>query len=907
MCPMLLPAGNPAWRAAPTVLLRFRSLFTAFVVGSFLVSVVASAYPMFLSASQNDLLADTIDNGTVTRYGMGLAYRSTDVPIDADGGRAPLWRRRGEAFAAEAARSSSLDAVEGHIFGGVVTVTGLDGSPPPTGVVDGRLFAGTGAIEHAEVRSGVEGDGLWLPDIVAEPLSVGPGDEVLLHSPAGEARVAVDGVYEGLYSQPRRGYWRLWNDDIYPCPEVDCVPPPQFIIAEPEQLLELSRTLGFERANFAWQAPSRTDPPLTLNDAIELAAFERSFLQRASTGGGSYALFRCCGRWFTRDGSTEITVTGNAGLVVQDVEQRIAAVQGPMVVLLLAGLAIALGVVAAAGLFAVAARRVEVGVLSNRGWGPAAFGMKASVEVGLPAVLGGLTGWLTAAALVATVGPDAPPSPSARVAAAAAALVGTLVAIVIVGVVSAFASAARHEHRHRVTRLLAAIPWEIGFFALAWIFAGRLSEGGVRVVDGVERPQAEVYVLPLMVAVGAGIVCARLARLALRWATSAGGSGAGATWLATRRLRSGATLTSLFLVAGVLTLSVSTTASSTVASLRATVDAKSKIFVGSDVQVRVTDDADPAPGYPYPVTLVTRMRDAGSIEDGEARYDLLVVEPDGFVAAAYWDDSFADEPLPTLLARLDAPGSGRVPVIIANGAGVEPAFVTIGQEEMPVDVVGTATTFPGTSSDSHPLLVADRTTLAEAFRGLPDPLATPRATTEVWVRGPSDGVLDTMAELGVLPQLVLTAEEVQDIPFIDAAVQTFLVLRVLGIAAVVLLIAVAVVYLRARQRDRLVATLLSDRMGMPRSTMRAASVVELGAMLAVSFVAGTLVGLVSSALVVPSIDPLPSIPPAPLVAVPWFALLVTAAGLVAAAFVGGAMADRGARASSTAEVMRVAE
>jgi predicted lysophospholipase L1 biosynthesis ABC-type transport system permease subunit len=121
------------------------------------------------------------------------------------------------------------------------------------------------------------------------------------------------------------------------------------------------------------------------------------------------------------------------------------------------------------------------------------------------------------------------------------------------------------------------------------------------------------------------------------------------------------------------------------------------------------------------------------------------------------------------------------------------------------------------------------------------------------------------------------------------------------------LIAVAVVYLRARQRGRMVATLLSDRMGMPRSTMRDASVAELGALLAASFVAGSLVGLVSSALVVPSIDPLPSIPPAPLVAVPWLALLVTAAGLVAAAIVGGAMADRGARASSTAEVMRVAE
>ena len=834
---MPLPAGNPVWRAAPTVMLRFRSLFAAFAVGVFLVSVVASAYPMFLSASQNDFLATAIDDGTVTPYGMGLAYRSTDVPIDAAGAQVPLWQRRAEAFATEAARSPSLGPTEGHIFGGVVTVTGLDGSPPPTGVVDGRLFAGTEAIEHVEVRSGVEGDGLWLPDTVAEPLSVGPGDEVLLHSPAGEARVAVDGVYEGLYSEPRRGYWRLWNDDIYPCPEVDCVPPPQFIIAEPQQLLELSRTLGFERATFAWQAPSRADPPLTLDDATELAAFERSFLQRASTGGESYALFRCCGRWFTRDGSTEITVTGVAGLVVQDVEQRIAAVDGPMVVLLVAGLAIALGVVAAGGLFAVAARRVEIGVLSNRGWGPAAFGMKASVEVVLPAILGGLTGWFAAAALVAMVGPDAAPAPSARVAAAAAALVGTLVAIVIVGVVSAFASAARHEHRHRVTRLLTAIPWEIGFFALAWIFAGRLSDGGVRVVDGVERPQAEVYVLPLMVAVGAGIVCARLARLALRWGTSAGGSGAGATWLAVRRLRSGAALTSVFVVAGVLTLSISTTASSTVASLRATVEAKSKVFVGSDVQVWVTDNATPDPSYSYPVTRVTRMRDAGSLDDGEASFDLLVVEPDGFAAAAYWDDSFADESLTALVARLASRG-GPVPVIVANGAGAEPASMTIGQEEVPVSVAGTATTFPGTSSDSRPLLVMDRTALAEAFRGLPDPLATPRATTEIWVHGPPDSVLDTMDELGVFPQLVLTAEEVQDIPFIDAAVQTFLVLRVLGIAAAVLLIAVAVVYLRARQRDRVVATLLSDRMGMPRPTMRAASVVELGALLAVSFVVG---------------------------------------------------------------------
>jgi ABC-type antimicrobial peptide transport system permease subunit len=123
----------------------------------------------------------------------------------------------------------------------------------------------------------------------------------------------------------------------------------------------------------------------------------------------------------------------------------------------------------------------------------------------------------------------------------------------------------------------------------------------------------------------------------------------------------------------------------------------------------------------------------------------------------------------------------------------------------------------------------------------------------------------------------------------------------------VLLVAVAVVYLNARQRNRVVATSLSDRMGMRRSTMRAASVVELGTLLAVSFLAGSLVGVMSAAVVVPSLDPLPSIPPAPLIVVPALALGGTAICLALAAVLGGAIADRGARGVSTAEVMRVAE
>ena len=130
-----------------------------------------------------------------------------------------------------------------------------------------------------------------------------------------------------------------------------------------------------------------------------------------------------------------------------------------MVVLLVAGLAISLAVVAAAGIFSAAGRQVELGVLTIRGWSPFAFGAKAGLETMLPAALGGLAGWASASMLVSSVGPDAPVSAGTRSTAAVAALAGVVGSVAIVAVVSGAAFVARHEHRHRVTKVLAAIPW----------------------------------------------------------------------------------------------------------------------------------------------------------------------------------------------------------------------------------------------------------------------------------------------------------------------------------------------------------------------------------------------------------------------------------------------------------------
>lgn len=900
------PFADPVWRAAPTVLLRFRSLFAALAVGAFLVAVVSAAYPSFLSASQSDLVASAVENPTVTPYGMGFAYKSTDVrPSQRGPGGGVLWREREASFTEETGAIDLLAPTQAALFGGVVSVGDAAGDPPPTGPAMGRLFAGTDVLDHVEIIDGEDGPGVWLPDLVATPLGAGPGDEVTLSSPAGSVRVPVDGVYVSLYTQPREGYWRLWDDQIYAPPCVRCGAPPQLLLADRDQVLEWSEVLGFREMSFAWQAPAITDPPLTLADAESLSASTGELLDRMSGGGDLARLFRCCGQQYLRGGPTDIVVSRNADLVVEEVRQRVAAIEGPLVVLLVAGLAIALAVVAAAGVFSVAGRRVEMGVLTIRGWSPGAYGAKAAIEAALPAVLGGALGWVVATFLVAAVGPDGPVDPRARATSLAAAAVAVVASIAIVGTVSGASFVARHEHRHRITRILAAVPWELGAFVAAWMLARRLETGGVIEEGGIQRPRPEVFLFPLLLALGAGILCARLARIGLRFGVRERGERASAPWLALRRLRSGAALTALFLVAGILTVSVSTSALGTVASLRGTVEAKAKVFVGSDVQVQVARGAQTAADFPYPVTMVTRFKEAGSLDETDLAYDLLAVDTDTFEDTAYWNDAFADEPLGELLDRLaDADGAG-LPVVVA-GVGADPSSIILGQERVPVSVVGTASSFPGTSTDSRPVLVVSEDRLAEALRG-PDPLASPRATHEIWVEGPTRAILDRIDDLGVRPLLVIDAEGVEDVPFIDAAVQTFVVMQVLGLASIALLVVVAVVYLYAKQRSRAVATVLSDRMGMRPSTMRAASVVELGAMLAAAFVAGTLVGVVAISVVVPSLDPLPSIPPDPLIVVPTIALACTAAALAAAAIVGGAIADRGARQTSTAEVMRVAE
>jgi putative ABC transport system permease protein len=343
-----------------------------------------------------------------------------------------------------------------------------------------------------------------------------------------------------------------------------------------------------------------------------------------------------------------------------------------------------------------------------------------------------------------------------------------------------------------------------------------------------------------------------------------------------------------------------------VRSLRATVDAKAGVFVGSDVQVVVDYTAPEQGAFPMPITRSTRLRNAGELVPSGQSFDILGVEASTVADAAYWDDSFAEESLEDLAAALTSGSeSGPLPVVLVRGGG-EPTAIRTAQAEFPVEVVGRADAFPGMSSDD-PVVVVDTASLERRAGVQENPFFSANAQTEYWIAGDSQEALDAVSDLEAFPLYTLTVEEVKDVPFIKAAIETFSMLNLLGLAAALLVVGVLVVYLQARQRARAVSHVLSLRMGMRVAQARLALALELGAILLASFVIGASLGLVAGRLVAPLLDPLQAIPPAPLFDAPLGVLLWTAVALAVVAGVGAWLVQRRASAVDLGEVLRVAE
>jgi putative ABC transport system permease protein len=895
---------NPLWRKSPFVLTRYPWLLSSLGIGALLLALAVSAYPLFISARTSDLVTAAVSNPLVTRAGAGIEYRIENLALHHS--RFPSPGVIGRRFKDLMAKESRLGPTVAGILGPEVSISVPEHSPISA---PGRLLAAIGAIRHVRRLEG-GGRGVWISDLTASQLGVKPGAQISLSfQEMRPVKVTVGAIYRALYVEPRTAYWHWWDSDIYQRCQV-CDPPPPFVLLSPHQFSRLSMEMGSPTETLSWQAPIVSGRPLTLDDAFALEQFTNRFRAEISDPTSTLSrIFPCCHAPLFA-GQVTTSLSSSIARVIADAEGKIATLEQPGRVVQIAGIIVALVVLAAAGAFAAAARKVEQQLLFSQGMGPGPIMARASVESLLPCALGGAAGLGLAFLLVSTVGASGPVAGAASHQAIASAGLAIAGAALLVGIVSAISSVGRGESiRGRGARLasLVGLPWELVLVALAGYSLRRLQTGGAFVLDPalhVKKPSPYLLAFPVLAVAGFALVGARLFGDALRWVRGRSGRFVSSLYLAAHRLAGAPRPTFLLVSASVLCLGVFVQAQTVVSSLETTVEAKAKLFVGSDVEGRVLYETPLPRSFPLPITRVTRRPYAGTLGNGFA-FDLLAVDPSTLARAAYWNSAFSSLSLHKIASALSET-TNAVPILIASSSDLAPRFLAIDGVKIPVREIGHASAFPGMSS-RRPLVVVDEATLLSRLEGVPNPLDVPGASTEFWVKGDLGAAERALRGLKYAPYLILTANRVKDIPEIKAVIATFLVMNALGLVAALLVIAGMLMYLQARQRSQVVSYGLSLRMGMTHAAHRRALVAELGSMLVYSYAVGLVLALGAAVLLVPRLDPLPSIPPNSLFVSPKPLLAVAFVSVIGASWLGGWITNRRAKAADLGEVMRVAD
>ena len=893
--------GNPLWKNAPFVFRRFPWLLGSVVFGSLLLALTVSLYPLFVSATQTDLAKDALTNPRVSPFGAGIEYRIENLPFSST--QFPV-EKIGERFRASMAAQPLLGRTVASVLGPAVSVS-FHGE---TGDVAGRLFAGTGAREHVRVVQTDGGDGAWIAELSARELGIEPGDVISLSFEGNPpVRVPVSTVYRSLYELPPAPYWYRWQFQIF-CPKalpLDCPPPPPLIIVTQPQLISLSKGLGSHFATFSWQAPIRDARTFTLDNALAVERFTDRFSAEVSDPDGLGRIFQCCRNFYGQSLTT--SVSSSMPEVVEDAARKIAPLKEPGRVLQIAGIIVALGVLGVAGWFASAGRRVEERLLAARGRSPGFVMAKSCAEAVVPCVIGGVAGFCLALVSIELVGPGGLSGSTAIRQVAPQVGLAIAGAVLLLGITSTV-SYVRNGSPHR-SRLagLARVPWELALIGLAVYVLHRLQTGGDFVLDPtlqVRKPSFLLLSFPLLSVSGFAIAGARLFALATRRLRARRGLGASSSYLAVRRLTGAAGLTVMLVAASAICLGIFVQAQVVTRSLETTVDAKAKLFVGSDVQGRIEDSVPFPRAFPLPITRVTGVQDAGTLPNGQP-YDLLTVDPSTLAGAAYWNESFSSLSMPQIVSALSRTGA-RAPILVAGAPGVAPTSIVIKSVRVPVRTIGEASAFPGIAS-RHPLVVVTEDALRRVYPDTTLLLGSPEATSAFWVKGDTREAERALGALEYSPYQILSAKQVEDIPEIHAAIDTFVVMNALGLGTALLVIGGMLMYLQARRRSEIVSYGLSLRMGMTHAAHRRALVTELGSMLGFAYVLALVIAVGAALFMVPDLDPLPSIPPTPLFVSPTLLLSVTLIAVFAVAWLGGWITNRRASAADLGEVMRVAE
>ena len=865
-----------------TRLFRFPGLLQALLGAAMILGLVSAASPLFLSSTASATLHRLAAEGAEELTPAVHLVVDSSVSADVIGYRSDLLARELEGLAGEPIVTARGDTVTLRFKREDEVV---------------RIVSRTDALDHVQRLEEVPGPGAWLTDFTARDLGVRAGQRVSVSSLSSTTSVRVAGIYRDVYTQPRTPFWAPLDEFIYPPPGAN-TRPPLFMLMELDQYVDLEERLLDDQDVLSWEFPIDTDPVSVEASRAYVARLAR-FRIRLSDGTTEL------GSAFPRVSYSE-PMTGwlsQAGDVV-------GSISGPVETLSIAGRAVALAVLAGAGLFMIGRRRVEFAVLNARGIGPVRLGVRSALESLLPVALGAAAGW--GIALVAVEGLEPTGILSSGSVRDAVVTVGTtaVVGVGLLGVVSA--NAAREQTQDgadRVRRWSSRFPWEVVLLVLAGVALSGLRARGTSSQAAAAVPELDRLLLlfPILFIAGAAGMCARGLRYLLPWIRRLGSGWGPASYLAAHRLAAAPRLATSLVVASALSVGILTYAATLSSSVRATAGLDAALLVGSDVAVRYAGPEPDLNEVSFPITPVVRVNGVSFVSQPDVDLDVIAIDPARFPLTASWQPEFAGEPLEDLMGRIRPAGTDRLPVIAAGSleTSSEPVLDLPGYE-IPVTVVGRARAFPGKVGD-RPLLVTSLDGLGSALTRAGSSLDRFADSNELWARASEDDVRAFLGESEASIVSAISADELRSTPRFLALLSMFRLLEALGALAGVVVAMGTILYLSTRQRQSEAAYVLARRMGLSSASYRWSVTLEMAALLMVSFVIGGTLAVASALVVNQEVQARPVDAALPLFRLPGVMLAAVAGTLVLIAWVSAAVVQRRADRSDVVEVMRLAE
>ena len=767
-----------------------------------------------------------------------------------------------------------------------------------------QLVSRTDAEQHVTIVAGQPtDDGVLIPQSVSDATGVGPGGQLLTLDDDGAPLVLpVSGIYTDP-TAPLDPYWDAQSYLFLPLPDTktgELVYPPPVLLARTDAALAAANSV-VEDLFVEWFLPIPAGPIGVAEAHETVDRIERLQASMADPESPVTALVRDEG--FERPAPRTALPAS-----LETVDRTIDLLSPPVRAVGIGGGAAALVLIGAWAGQRARRREDELRSLAARGLSPARGGWDAVRESLLPVLagtaIGGAGGWL----LVRELGPSADLPASVVTPSVVVLVAGALAALAAVGAVTAL-GVARLDNvgSGQTAHLLGRVPWLAVTATVTVITAVPLITGNA---DGAGVGILTLVVPLLFTVVVAGVVTAVLPRIGRRADARLRRLPVG-VFLAVRRVLAGHGAARLVVVTTALSLALVVFAGALADSTDRTIESKASVATGSDVVFALAggsraDGATPSGSMTVGVEKDTQLL------PGDIGADVLVVHPETVDGVVRWDESFADRPLPDLMAALSAYDGDRVPVILAGPVPDAVLEATSGEltldfqyYSMPIEVVGRAEAFPGQGS-RDPLLVADwdryAAALADSNRD-----AELVLNREVWARGEQREVLDRMNAAGYSPgpgAQVHTADEFAARPELTAQTWALSYLRAIALAAAVLGLVGMAMHALAQQRRRTVAALLLSRMGLRRRSADASSGLEIGLLAGLAGVVAVVVALPVSALVMRLMDPVPTLQPAALFAIPWASIAVVAAGVVVVTAAAALIVGRSARRATGGQVMR---